>query len=309
MRRRKDIAGECRNSLVWVRTTTTLQDFLTHLQLERGASPHTVEAYRRDLIDLGDFTEHADPDTLRCRCSTTMPWRCPIAGFPRRRCAGGWLRYGRFSSTGRGRVARADAGRTVTLPRLGRRLPEPLTKAEAEAIVTRPDGSPRGLRDRAMLELLYGAGLRVSELVSLRVSDVDLGEGMVRCMGKGAKQRVVPMGKSATEAARLYLQRGRPYLGRLQRGDILFLNHRGQGITRQAVFQLVRDHARAAGVTKEVTPHTLRHSFATHLIEGGCDLRSVQEMLGHASIETTQVYTHVSADHVRKAYFKAHPRA
>jgi integrase/recombinase XerD len=117
------------------------------------------------------------------------------------------------------------------------------------------------------------------------------------------------MGKSSTEATRIYLQRGRPYLGRLQRGDILFLNHRGQGITRQAVFQLVREHARKAGITKDVTPHTLRHSFATHLLEGGCDLRSVQEMLGHASIETTQVYTHVSADHVRKAYFKAHPRA
>jgi integrase/recombinase XerD len=175
--------------------------------------------------------------------------------------------------------------------------------------VTQPDATPRGLRDRAMLELLYGAGLRVSELVSLRVSDIDLAEGVVRCTGKGAKQRIVPMGKSSTEATRIYLQRGRPYLGRLQRGDILFLNHRGQGITRQAVFQLVRDHARNAGITKDVTPHTLRHSFATHLLEGGCDLRSVQEMLGHASIETTQVYTHVSADHVRKAYFKAHPRA
>ncbi len=117
------------------------------------------------------------------------------------------------------------------------------------------------------------------------------------------------MGKSATEAARVYLQRGRPYLGRLQRGEVLFLNHRGQGITRQAVFQLVREYARRAGIAKEVTPHTLRHSFATHLIQGGADLRSVQEMLGHASIETTQVYTHVSPDHVRREYFKAHPRA
>jgi integrase/recombinase XerD len=117
------------------------------------------------------------------------------------------------------------------------------------------------------------------------------------------------MGKSSTEATRIYLQRGRPYLGRLQRGDVLFLNHRGQGITRQAVFQLVREHAREAGIEKIVTPHTLRHSFATHLIENGCDLRSVQEMLGHASIETTQVYTHVSVEHVREAYQKAHPRA
>jgi integrase/recombinase XerD len=160
-----------------------------------------------------------------------------------------------------------------------------------------------------MLELMYGAGLRVSELVSLRVSDIDLEEGLVRCMGKGAKQRVVPTGGRAIEAIRIYMQRGRPYLGRMQRGDILFLNHRGQGITRQAVFQLVREHAREAGIEKIVTPHTLRHSFATHLIENGCDLRSVQEMLGHASIETTQVYTHVSVEHVREAYQKAHPRA
>jgi integrase/recombinase XerD len=160
-----------------------------------------------------------------------------------------------------------------------------------------------------MLELMYGAGLRVSELVSLRVSDIDLDEGLVRCTGKGAKQRVVPTGRRAIEAIRTYMHRGRPYLGRMQRGDILFLNHRGQGITRQAVFQLVRDHAREAGIEKVVTPHTLRHSFATHLIENGCDLRSVQEMLGHASIETTQVYTHVSVEHVREAYQKAHPRA
>jgi integrase/recombinase XerD len=286
-----------------------LQDFLTHLQLERGASPHTVEAYRRDLVDLGDFIEHEDPDTIPVSVlddyAVALRDRGLSPATVRRRLAAvrAFLKH-RAREGGRG-----DAGRTVALPRLGRRLPEPLTRAEAERIVTRPDASPRGLRDRAMLELLYGAGLRVSELVSLRVSDIDLADGMVRCMGKGAKQRVVPMGKSATEATRIYLQRGRPYLGRMQRGDILFLNHRGQGITRQAVFQLVREHARKAGITKDVTPHTMRHSFATHLIEGGCDLRSVQEMLGHASIETTQVYTHVSAEHVRKAYFKAHPRA
>jgi integrase/recombinase XerD len=286
-----------------------LADFLSHLQLERGASPHTVEAYRRDLVDLGDFVEHQDPDSIEVSVldeyAVALRDRGLSPATVRRRLAAvrAFLKH-RAREGGR-----ADAGRGVPLPRLGRKLPEPLSREEAERIVTRPDGSPRGLRDRAMLELLYGAGLRVSELVSLRVSDVDLSDGLVRCMGKGAKQRVVPMGKAATEALTVYIQRGRPYLGRMQRGDVLFLNHRGQGITRQAVFQLVRDHARRAGVRKDVTPHTLRHSFATHLIEGGCDLRSVQEMLGHASIETTEVYTHVSADHVRKAYFRAHPRA
>ncbi len=286
-----------------------LADFLASLQLERGASPHTIEAYRRDLIDLGDFVEHEDPDTISVdvldEYAVALRDRGLSPATVRRRLAAvrAFLKH-RAREGGR-----PDAGRTVPLPRLGRRLPEPLTQAEAEAVVTRPDASPRGLRDRAMLELLYGAGLRVSELVTLRVSDVDLEEGVVRCRGKGAKQRVVPMGRGAVDAIRMYMQRGRPYLGRMQRGDILFLNHRGQGITRQAVFQLVRDHARTAGIKKTVTPHTMRHSFATHLLEGGCDLRSVQEMLGHATIETTQVYTHVSAEHVREAYFKAHPRA
>ncbi|MGZ4482608.1 MAG: site-specific tyrosine recombinase/integron integrase [Gaiellales bacterium] len=286
-----------------------LADFLASLQLERGASPHTIEAYRRDLIDLGDFVEHEDPDTISVdvldEYAVALRDRGLSPATVRRRLAAvrAFLKH-RAREGGR-----PDAGRTVPLPRLGRRLPEPLTPAEAEAVVTRPDASPRGLRDRAMLELLYGAGLRVSELVTLRVSDVDLEEGVVRCRGKGAKQRVVPMGRGAVDAIRMYMQRGRPYLGRKQRGDSLFLNHRGQGITRQAVFQLVRDHARTAGIKKTVTPHTMRHSFATHLLEGGCDLRSVQEMLGHATIETTQVYTHVSAEHVREAYFKAHPRA
>ena len=288
---------------------TQLAEFLTSLQLERGASPHTIEAYKRDLIDLGDFVEHADPDTIEVSVlddyAVALQDRGLSPATVRRRLAAvrAFLKH-RAREGGR-----PDAGRSVTLPRLGRRLPEPLTPQEAESIVTSPDGSPRGLRDRAMLELMYGAGLRVSELVSLRVSDIDLDEGLVRCTGKGAKQRVVPTGRRASEAIRAYMHRGRPYLGRMQRGDILFLNHRGQGITRQAVFQLVRDHAREAGIEKVVTPHTLRHSFATHLIENGCDLRSVQEMLGHASIETTQVYTHVSVEHVRAAYQKAHPRA
>jgi integrase/recombinase XerD len=272
-----------------------LADFLTSLQLERGASPHTIEAYKRDLIDLGAFVEHVDPDLIEVSVlddyAVALQDRGLSPATVRRRLAAvrAFLKH-RAREGGR-----ADAGRSVALPRLGRRLPEPLTLAEAEAIVTSPDGSPRGLR--------------VSELVSLRLSDIELDEALVRCIGKGAKQRVVPTGGRAIEAIRMYMHRGRPYLGRMQRGDILFLNHRGQGITRQAVFQLVRDHAREAGIEKIVTPHTLRHSFATHLIEGGCDLRSVQEMLGHASIETTQVYTHVSVEHVREAYQKAHPRA
>jgi integrase/recombinase XerD len=227
-----------------------LNEFLTSLQLERGASPHTIEAYRRDLIDLGMFIEHADPDTVDVSVldeyAVALRDRGLSPATVRRRLAAvrAFLKH-RAREGGR-----PDAGRGVPLPRLGRRLPEPLTPEEADRIVTQPDGSPRGLRDRAMLELMYGAGLRVSELVALRVSDVDLEEGLVRCMGKGARQRIVPTGGRAIDAIRVYMQRGRPHLGRMQRGDILFLNHRGQGITRQAVFQLVREHARAAGVQR-----------------------------------------------------------
>ncbi len=204
---------------------------------------------------------------------------------------------------------RTGSVRDVPLPKLPPRVPRSLTATQAIALVERPDASPRGLRDRAALELLYGAGLRVSELVFLRPGDVDRDLGLVRCIGKGDRERIVPCGRQALAALERYLSRGRPYLGRTQEADALILNARGRRASRQAIFEIVRAHATMLGLPDWVTPHTLRHAFATHLVEGGADLRTVQELLGHRRIATTEIYTHVAGVHLRESFEAAHPRA
>jgi len=173
----------------------------------------------------------------------------------------------------------------------------------------RQAAEPLALRDRALLELMYACGLRVSEAIALEVGDVDLQEAMLRARGKGSKERIVPVGRRAVEALELYRERGRPHLVGLGVEPRLFVNHRGTGLTRQGLYKIIQNHARTAGLSERMTPHTLRHSFATHLLSGGCDLRSLQEMLGHADLATTQIYTHLSAERLRDAYFDAHPRA
>jgi integrase/recombinase XerD len=192
-----------------------------------------------------------------------------------------------------------------------RTLPRPLSVDEVTALIAAPadDGTPVALRDRAILETLYGAGLRISELVGLDVDDVDLDEGSVRAFGKGSRERVVPLGRYATAALQAYLVRARPALARPRTRGALFLNQRGGRLTRQGCTNIVKAMARRAGIGKRVTPHMLRHSFATHLLEGGADVRVVQELLGHASVATTQVYTLVTKDRLRDVYFEAHPRA
>ncbi len=202
-----------------------------------------------------------------------------------------------------------DARAIVTLPRLPKRLPRVLSFEQATLVVEHPDASPLGLRDRAALELLYGGGLRVSELTGLRPGDLDLERGLVRVEGKGGRQRIVPMGRLAAEAARRYLARGRPFLGKQQEAAAFLLNARGRRISRQGVFGIVRGHAAAVGIEQPVTPHVLRHSFATHLLERGADLRVVQELLGHASVATTEIYTHLGDGALRAAFERAHPRA
>src|SRR5205823_4066602 len=170
-------------------------------------------------------------------------------------------------------------------------------------------GDPASLRDRALLELMYACGLRASEVIGLEVGDVDVEEGLLRARGKGSKERVVPVGRAAVGAVRTYLSHGRPALVRLAPERALFVNFRGQALTRQGLYKIVRRHATAAGLADRMSPHTLRHTFATHLLTGGCDLRSVQEMLGHADVATTQLYTHLSSQRLKDVYFKAHPRA
>jgi integrase/recombinase XerD len=195
-------------------------------------------------------------------------------------------------------------------PRKSQRLPRVLSREEVAQLLREPKGTePLALRDRALLEVMYACGLRVSEAIGLEVADVDLDEGMLRARGKGSKERLVPIGRQAVGALRVYCNRARPALVGARVESRLFVNRRGSGLTRQGLYKIVQGHARGAGMQERMSPHALRHSFATHLLAGGCDLRSLQEMLGHADLATTQVYTQLSADRLKDAYFSAHPRA
>jgi integrase/recombinase XerD len=185
-----------------------------------------------------------------------------------------------------------------------------LSRAEVARLLEQPRGTePAALRDRALLELMYACGLRASESIGLEMGDLDLDDKVLRARGKGSKERIVPIGQSAVEALRRYLERGRPALVRRKPESHLFVNFRGGPLTRQGLYKVVRRHAETAGLADRMSPHTLRHTFATHLLAGGCDLRSVQEMLGHADVATTQLYTHLSSQRLKDVYFKAHPRA
>ncbi|HEX4689307.1 MAG TPA: tyrosine recombinase, partial [Solirubrobacteraceae bacterium] len=195
-------------------------------------------------------------------------------------------------------------------PRQSRRLPQVLTRGEVATLIAQPQGTaPTALRDRALLEIMYACGLRASEAIGLEISDIDLEDGVLRARGKGSKERLVPIGSAASRALAIYLGRGRTRLVGDRMEARLFVNHRGSGLTRQGLYKIVQRHARTAGLENRMSPHTLRHTFATHLLAGGCDLRSLQEMLGHADIATTQVYTHLSAERLKDVYFDAHPRA
>ncbi|MGI5939608.1 MAG: site-specific tyrosine recombinase [Thermoleophilia bacterium] len=284
---------------------------LRALRLEQGLSEHTVEAYGRDLAQLSAFLkdrgsslETASADDLH-EFLASDGWRpasrarkaAAIRSFYRRRVVLGLATY--------------DPSSSLAGPRLESNLPRTLTIEEVERLLAAPQATPGGLRDRALLETIYGAGLRASEALALRLQDLDLEGGFVRVLGKGGKERVVPLGRKAIEAIRAYNARGRPQLGgagRLKAPE-LFLNTRGRRMSRQALHESVKRYARQAGLPDDVSTHTLRHCFATHLLEGGADLRAVQEMLGHADLSTTQIYTHVSAAHLQDIYRDAHPRA
>ncbi len=273
-------------------------------------SPRTLDAYRRDLADLSAFLGRSPADATADEIEAwlaAMRERGLAASSIARRTAAARSFYRHLVLLG----ARADNPAVeVELPRRRRRLPRTLSPAEIERLIQAANGlNPRQLRDRALVELLYGAGLRVSEAVGLDRARVDLAERLVRPLGKGEKERLVPLGREATEALRRYLSRGRPHLDRRHRPE-LFLNAQGGALTRAGAFFILRRLAERAGLEPErVHPHLLRHSFATHLLEGGADLRSVQEMLGHADLATTELYTHVSDRRRRETYFSAHPHA
>jgi integrase/recombinase XerD len=287
---------------------TEVQGFLALLAARRA--PRTVEAYRRDLSAFGDWLGgpigRATPDDLERYLAELRADGLAASTVARRIAA---LRSFFRHQTLLG--SRADnPAAELDLPRRQRKLPRTLSPGEAERLIEAAAGTtPRALRDRALVELLYGGGLRVGEAVGLGKTDVDLDRRLVRAVGKGGKERVVPIGRAAVDALRRYLSRGRPFLDTRHRPE-LFLNARGGGLTRAGVFLILRRLAGKAGLDPErVHPHLLRHSFATHLLEGGADLRSVQEMLGHADLATTELYTHVSDRRRRELYFQAHPHA
>ena len=296
----------------------SIDRFLSYMTVERGVSPNTVAAYRNDLGQLAEFVGARAPD------SETRGWSAVdahmIASYLLELHSRG------YSDTTRARkvasakslfaflieegVVDTDPMENVSSPKLGRSLPDTLTVDEVDALLSAPTGdSPAADRDRAMLELLYASGIRVGELVSLNLDDISLDQGAIRCFGKGSKERMVPIHDRAADVLRAYLGRGRPALAKAQSGAALFLNSRGKRLSRQGFWLVLKGWAEQSGIRKRVTPHTLRHSFATHLLRGGAPLRHVQELLGHASITTTQVYTHLTSEHVRTEYAKAHPRA
>ena len=290
-----------------------LEQFQDFLALEQGAADHTREAYARDVTRYVAFaltTGARAPGEVTPRALRDFVYHLKDLGLAPasiRRTVSAVRSYYRFL-LGEGYVVR-DPSERLEAPARWRTLPEVLTVAEVERLLAAPSlDEPLVFRDRAMLELAYGAGLRVSEWIGLAVKDALLDEQLVRVFGKGSKERLVPIGRSAVGAVAVYLRELRPRLERGAGRGILFLNARGEPLTRMGAWKILRRHVETAGITKPVSPHTLRHSFATHLLEGGADLRAVQEMLGHADISTTQIYTHVDREYLRSVHRQFHPR-
>jgi integrase/recombinase XerD len=292
-------------------------DFLAYLEFERGLSRNTLNAYRTDLLQFGAYLGEHRLDATHLAPADVSDFLAAMAtgnGHPalstatinrKAACLRSFYRHLR-----REELIDADPTASLTAPRKGQKLPQVLNYAEVQRLLTQPKGSePIALRDRALLEVMYACGLRASEATGLEVGDLDLHEGLLRARGKGSKERVVPLGSEAVAAVRAYQRSGRPELVGERPEAKLFVNFRGGPLTRQGLYKIVQRHARSAELDDKMSPHTLRHTFATHLLAGGCDLRSVQEMLGHADIATTQIYTHLSGEQLKEVYFKAHPRA
>lgn len=292
--------------------TPVLDLFIDHLLVERGLSKNTVDAYARDVAGFLGFLKAAGaagPEEATGQLVLAYLKHQRKGGLSARTVA---RRLSALRTLYRFLVreglARASPLARLESPRLWKTLPRALSQPEAQALVEAPAGDVSGgLRDRAILEVLYGTGLRVSEVSGLTLDQIDLTVGFVRTLGKGSKERVVPLGRRAQEALTAYLREGRPGLVK-GRSNHVFLNRSGRGLSRQSIWKLVKRSCRAAGLGDEPSPHTLRHSFATHLLEGGADLRSLQMMLGHADLSTTQIYTHLSREHLRDLVLRYHPR-
>ncbi|MFC2948252.1 site-specific tyrosine recombinase XerD [Virgibacillus sediminis] len=295
--------------------TDALNDFFHYLQIERGLSENTLNSYRRDLDKYIRYVKNVEQ-----KSSWDDVTRNDIIGFLH------WLKdSGKSSATMsrhvssirsfhqfliREQLVNQDASLHIETPRKERKLPDVLSMEEVDALLSIPGSTPLAIRNKAMLELLYATGLRVSELITLKVSDLHLTMGFVQCLGKGERERIVPIGKTAEKAVRQYLEESRGLLIKRRPGEnILFVNQHGKPLSRQGFWKILKAAVREAGIKKTITPHTLRHSFATHLLENGADLRIVQEMLGHVDISTTQIYTHVTKSRLTDVYKTFHPRA
>ncbi|MCY0877642.1 MAG: site-specific tyrosine recombinase XerD [Firmicutes bacterium] len=286
-----------------------IEEFLQYLTYERHLASNTVASYQRDLEDFARFAQALggppESQILRYLEFLKRAGRSPATRARRLSALKGFYAY--LEREGR---LNDNPTRTLDSPKTHRALPRVLSVEEAVRLIEAPDvATPLGVRDRAMLELLYATGLRVSELCHLTINDWWAEPPRVRCLGKGAKERYVPMGRTALEWLRRYVEEVRPRLASAKSGDALFLNRRGEGISRQGFWKLLKRYSAACGFDQPPSPHTMRHSFATHLLENGADLRAVQELLGHQDISTTQIYTHVSRARFRTVYDQAHPRA
>lgn len=287
-----------------------IEDFLYYLQYERRLSENTLSAYRRDLEDFARFTKSHPSDRNREVLVAYLESlkRAGRSSATRARRLSALKSF--YAYLEREEILTDNPTEYLETPKGDRRLPSVLSPDEVVRLIESPNvGTLLGIRDRAMLELMYAAGLRVSELCRLSINDWWDDPPRVRCLGKGSKERYVPLGRLAITWLHRYLDEARPQLETKRSGDVLFLNQRGNPLSRQGFWKLIKDYGQAAGIRTHLTPHTLRHSFATHLLENGADLRAVQEMLGHQDISTTQIYTHVSRARLRPVYDRAHPRA
>jgi integrase/recombinase XerD len=297
-----------------------ISSFLNYLTVEKGFSGNTLDAYRNDLQQMATFAgegaakEGSAPAWANFNRQTMLGYMLNLkernyaATTIARKVAAARSFFSFLKSEG---IIKTDPTENMSSPSAGKSLPKPISISQVRQLLEQPAKSTtlEAKRDKAMLELLYASGMRISELVSLNLGDVNTEEGFVKCFGKGNKERIVPIYDQAARSVKEYAEQTRPKLAHKKDEVALFLNPRGDRLTRQGFWQKLKEYARSAGLGNQISPHTLRHSFATHMLSGGADLRAVQELLGHANISTTQVYTHLTSEHVRRTYERSHPRA
>lgn len=291
-----------------------IEEYLSYLLVEKGLAENTLESYHRDLRKFKVYLEgrnELDITKVSRQAIIQYLWELGKKGMATTSISRNLAAIKSFFNfLLQERYIEKNPTANLESPRLEKQLPQILSIEEVDRLLEQPDcATPTGLRDKAMLEVLYATGLRVSELTSLNINDVNLDLAFLRCWGKGQKERIVPLGKFAVENITAYLEKGRNKLCKDSENVALFINFYGKRITRQGFWKIIKKYSRQAGLKKDITPHTLRHSFATHLLENGADLRSVQEMLGHADISTTQIYTHITKSRLKQVYDRTHPRA